>query len=338
MPRQQDKRPTIRDVAREAGVSYGTVSRVLNEHPEVASSTRARVQRVMEKMGFQRNLGAQMLKTDRSDIIQIIVIDVHFPIELPRMAQYINAAGYSTLYSECTLETFPNTINKAAARLVDGILIYAPKLRIPDDELVATVRGIPLVRRDYVLDSRLTWVGFDQEYGTRLAVEHLLSLGHSQIAEVTASLDFINPLLRHNTWHNIITSQGLEPGPSYAGDYSTLASAMKTGYDGIQEFARQGRPFTAVMAVSDYVAMGVLCALHDLNLHVPGDVSVVSFDNKDIASYSIPRLTTVRFDTDIQNKLASQFLLEQINDPDYRHHQHALIPDLIIRQSTQPPG
>jgi DNA-binding LacI/PurR family transcriptional regulator len=91
------------------------------------------------------------------------------------------------------------------------------------------------------------------------------------------------------------------------------------------------------MTVNDHAAMGALSALHEYGLHVPDDVSIVSFDDDAIASYLIPPLTTVRFDFDIQNKLASQFLIEQINDPDYKHHQHVLIPDLIVRQSVQPP-
>lgn len=337
MPRHRDRRPTIRDVAREAGVSYGTVSRVLNDHAEVAATTRVHVRRVMEKMGYQRNLGARMLTTHRSNIIEFMVMDVHFGLVLPRMAQYLNAAGYSTLYSECTQETFADTLNTAAARLVDGILLYAPRLRISDDDLLALCHGIPIVRRDYVLDSKLTWVGYNQEHATRLVVQHLLDRGHRQIAEITGSLDFINPRLRHETWLSILTSKGLVPGPTYAGDYSTFANAMKTGYEGVSEFLRRGETFTAIMTVNDYVAMGAMYALHEHGLRVPDDVSIASFDDDAIASYLIPPLTTVYFDFDIQNRLASQFLVEQINDPEYKHHQHVLIPDLVTRQSAQPP-
>jgi LacI family transcriptional regulator len=337
MSTKKVKRPTIQDVARKAGVSYGTVSRVINSHPEVAPETRARVQRVIKKMGYHRNLGAQMLTTHQSNIIEIIVMDVHFGIVLPEMGQFINEAGYSTLYSECTLANFALTLDKAAARLVDGIILYAPRLQMPDEELLAMSHGIPVVRRDYVLDSKLTWVGYSQEHATRLAVQHLIDQGHERIAEITGSLGFINPRLRHDTWLSILTSQGLAPGPSYTGDYSTFSKAMKTGYEGVREFLKRGESFTAIMVVNDHAAMGALSALHEHGLHVPDDVSIVSFDDDAIASYLIPPLTTVRFDFDIQNKLASQFLLEQISDPDYKHHQHVLIPDLIVRKSVQPP-
>jgi len=337
MPKPKDKRPTIRDVAREAGVSYGTVSRVLNNHPEVAPATRLHVQRVMKKMGYHRNLGARMLTTHRSGIIEFIVMDVHFGLELPRMAQYVNAAGYSALYSECTQDNFAETLDTAAARLVDGILLYAPRLHISDEELLAMSHGIPLVRRDYVLASRLTWVGYNQEHATRLAVGHLIDLGHRQIAEITGSLDFINPRLRHDTWLSLLTDRGLDPGPTYTGDYSTFANAMRTGYEGVCEFLRRGAPFTAILTVNDHAAMGALRALHEHGRRVPQDVSIVSFDDDAIAPYLIPPLTTVAFDFDMQNRLASQFLLEQIAGPDYRHHQHVLIPDLVIRQSAMPP-
>ncbi|WP_119070997.1 LacI family DNA-binding transcriptional regulator [Aggregatilinea lenta] len=335
MSRSRDKRPTIRDVAREAGVSYGTVSRVLNSHPEVAPGTRVHVQRIMEKMGFERNLGARMLTTHRSNIIEFIVMDVNFGLVLPRMAQYINAAGYSTLYSECTRDNFAETLNTAAARLVDGILLYAPKLRIPDDELLAMCHGIPIVRRDTVLDSKLTWVGYNQEHATHLVVQHLLDLGHRQIAEITGSLEFINPRLRHDTLRDILAVRGLEPGPTYTGDYSAFANAMKTGYEGVGEFLKRDEEFTAIMTVNDYVAAGAISALHEHGLRVPDDVSIASFDDDAIAAYLLPPLTTVYFDFDIQNRLASQFLLEQIDDPDYRHHQHVLIPDLVVRRSTR---
>jgi DNA-binding LacI/PurR family transcriptional regulator len=229
-------------------------------------------------------------------------------------------------------------LDKAAARLVDGIFLYAPKLQIPDDELLEMSHGIPIVRRDYALDSKLTWVGYDQVHATRLAVQHLIDQGHERIAEITGSLEFINPRLRHDTWLDLLTSQGLEPGPGYAGDYSTFARAMQTGYEAVCEFLKRGEAFTAIMAVNDHAAMGALSALHEHGLRVPEDVSIISFDDDAIAAYLIPPLTTVRFDFDMQNKLASQFLIEQINDPDYRHHQHVLIPDLIIRQSVQPPA
>src|SRR5690606_13894994 len=164
-------------------------------------------------------------------------------------------------------------------------MLYAPQLQIPDDELLTMSHGIPIVRRDYVLESKLTWVGYSQTHATRLAVQHLIDHGHQRIAAITGSLGFINPRLRDDPWLSILTSQGLEPGPSYTGDYSTFARAMKTGYDGACAFLEQNEKFTAIMAVNDYAAMGALSALHEHGLRVPEDISIVSFDDDPIASY-----------------------------------------------------
>lgn len=329
------RRPTIRDVAREAGVSYQTVSRVLNDNPNVAPATRQHVLQMIERMGYKRNLAAQMLTTQRSNTIQMITLDVAFPLSLPVFAQYAYEAGYSTLYSECTMGTFAATLNAAASRLVEGIFLYAPRLAISDGELLALCHGIPLVRRDFVLDSKLTWVGFDQIRSTQLGVQHLIDLGHRQIAEITGSMDFINPRLRHEGWQHTLEDNGLEPGPVHIGDYSSPPGAMRTGYEGVCDFLRHGASFSAIMTVNDHVAIGALHALREHGLRVPEDVSILGFDDAPIARYLAPPLTTVRFDFDLQNRLAFQFLFEQINEPNCRPHQHILVAELITRDSTR---
>jgi DNA-binding LacI/PurR family transcriptional regulator len=277
----QNRRPTIRDVAREAGVSHQTVSRVLNNHPKVAPETRAHVLQIVDKMGYERNLAAQMLTTQQS------------------------------------------------------IMLYAPKLFMPDDELLAMSHGIPMVRRDYAIDSRLTWIGFDQQHASRTAVQHLIDLGHCQIAHITGSLEYINPRLRYDAYLKTLEENGLDPGPVYIGEYGSQSRDLKTGYDGICEFVKQGRKFTAVQFVNDRTAIGALSALWEHGLQVPEDVSIIGFDNNPIAPYLTPPLTTIAFDFDFQAQLGFQFLFEQINDPDtYRHHQHVLIADLVTRRST----
>ena len=331
-------RPTIRDVARAAGVSHQTVSRVLNEHPKVAPATRERVLRAMRQLGFQRNLAAQMLTTQRSRTIQVIVVDGGSPFEVP-LLNATEGGGYFTMYSECTAGTLPQMFNMAAARLVEGIFLYAPKLRIEDEELLAMCHGIPVVRRDFALGStKFTWVGYDQVRATQLAVEHLIDLGHRQVAEVTGSLKAINASLRHETWKKTLLDHGLEPGPTASGDYSTTQAAMQTGYEGMCQLVKSGVEFTAVMVANDLMAIGALHALRENGLRVPEEVSVVSFDNRPHARYLDPPLTTVAFDFGLQNRLAFQFLFQLIKDPDTPPHQHVLLADLVVRQSTCPLG
>jgi LacI family transcriptional regulator len=332
-----DDRPTIRDVAREAGVSYQTVSRVLNDHPKVATDTRERVLQAMKHLGFQRNLAAQMLTTQRSQTIQAISVDGKFPFEVP-LVSASQAEGYSSIYSECSASTLAQTMATAASRMVEGIFLYAPKLRISDDELLEMSHGIPLVRRDFILTSRkITWVGFDQIRAAQLAVRHLIDLGHRDIAEVTGNPKAINGILRHETWLKTLYENGLEPGPSVTGDYTTTKNAMQTGYDGICQLLKSGESFTAVIVANDNMAIGALHALREANLRIPKDISLVSYDNAPHAQYLAPPLTTVNFDFDLQNRLAFQFLFERIRNPNVEPHQHVLLPDLVIRKSTAAP-
>lgn len=347
----RDNRPTIRDVAHEAGVSHQTVSRVLNDHPKVAPATRARVLQAIRKLGYKRNLAAQMLTTQRSQIVQVITVDGKFPFEVPlldptrfqptghrpseRVAP-LEGIGYSALYTECTSETLARTLEIAAARMVDGIFLYAPKLHISDDELLAMANGIPLVRRDFVLSSRkITWVGFDQVRATQLAMQHLLDLGHRQIAIVTGTLRGINACWRYDTWRKTLLEHGLEPGPAAEGDFTTTQSAVETGHEAMRRLLDESQPFTAVIVANDAMTIGALHAIRERGLQVPDDISLVSYDDAPFARFLDPPLTTVAFDFDLQNRLAFQFLFELIQSPDTEPHQHVLLPELRVRSSTR---
>lgn len=331
---QKDSRPTIRDVAREANVSYQTVSRVLNNHPKVATATRERVLLVMKQLGFQRNLAAQMLTTQRSQTIEIITVDGKFPFVVP----ILNATqgGYFTIYSECTAHMLPQVFDMAAARMVEGIFLYAPRLRVSDDELLEMSHGIPLVRRDYFIDSRkISWVGFDQVRAARLAVEHLLELGHREIVEITGLLKAINPSVRHEAIQKTLLDNGLELVMSVSGDYTTTKGSMKSGYEGMSQLLESGAAFTAVIVANDSMAIGAMHAIREYGLQIPDDISIVGFDNAPHAQYLAPPLTTVHFDFEMQNRLVFQFLLELIKNPDREPYQHVLLPNLVVRASTR---
>jgi LacI family transcriptional regulator len=336
MRKSKDKRPTIVDVAQEAGVSYQTVSRVLNGQPRVASGTRERVLSAMKKLDYKRNMGAQMLKTQRSGTIQLISVDAEFPFEVPLLntAQW---GDYSAMYTDCALKDLPQALEKAALHMAEGIFLYAPKLRIDDADLLAMCHGIPIVRRDFVLDSKLiTWVGYDQVRATQLAVQHLVDLGHRDIAVITGTLQAINAYWRYETWRKTLIENGLTAGPSAHGDYTTTKNAVETGYEGMCNILERGVPFSAVLVANDYMAIGVMHALRSHKLRIPEDVSVVSYDNSPHAAFLDPPLTTVEFNFDLQSRLAFQFLFDRIKEPDTEPHQHVLLPNLIVRRSTRP--
>jgi LacI family transcriptional regulator len=329
------KPPTIRDIAKLANVSYQTVSLVINDKPGVSEKTRKRIMRLMEELDYRPNRAAQMLTTNRSNTIELFIVDVFYGGYLANstknMAHAAREAGYSLLIAETSFEELPEVMEGAASRLVDGIIMYAPRLRISDSELVEISNGIPLVRRDYVPGSKLAWVGFDQVYATRLAVEHLIKLGHRQIACIPPTAELINGYWRYTTWKNVLYENGLKPGPAFEGDYS-----MRSGYEAAKQLIATGEPFTAVVVGTDYMAMGALRAFHEHGMHIPDDVSVVGFDNSELALYTEPPLTTIDFRFHRQDELVVQYLTELIANPDIELHQRVLMPDLIVRESTRP--
>jgi DNA-binding LacI/PurR family transcriptional regulator len=329
------KQPTIREIAKLANVSYQTVSLVINNKPGVSDETRRRLQHLMQEMDFRPNKAAQMLTTHRSQTLELITVDVHHGGRLAdstkRMARTARESGYSLLVSETDEEGLVLSLDNAAARLVDGVILYAPQLRISDAELVRISNGIPLVRRDYVPGSKCAWVGFDQVTATRIATEHLISLGHRQIAAVPPMVSLLNGYWRLNTWKSVLHEHGLEPGPYAESDYS-----MQGAYDATLRVIESGQPFTALMIGTDNMALGVMRALRERGYKLPEDVSLISFDNAELATFTDPSLTTVEFKFAKQDEMAIRYLLEILADPAMEIHQRVLTPNLIVRESTRP--
>jgi DNA-binding LacI/PurR family transcriptional regulator len=334
MAQQKKRKITIRDVAQHAGVSYQTVSRVLNASNSVAEDTRKRVQQAMQVLDFVPSRVAQMLITNQSHTLELIVVDVthagRFAESINNMATTARLAGYDLLVTTTEAEKVAAVLENAAARLIDGIIMYAPALRMSDEKLQALCNGIPLVRRDYIPNSRLAWVGFDQVYATRMAVEYLIGLGHRQIAAIPPSLHLINGLWRYETWKEILLKHNLQPGPMCESTYS-----FSGGYTAMKNILDTHQPFTAVLVGSDTMALGALRALRERGLYIPDDVSVISFDNAELAAFTEPPLTTIDFDFKQQDTMAVKYLVEILNDPDMKLYQRILLPNLIVRESTQ---
>lgn len=331
---QKKKKITIRDVARQAGVSYQTVSRVLNSNDNVAEETRKRVLQAMQDLDFVPNKVAQMLTTNRSQILELIIVDImqggRFADSIRSMALAARNVGYDLLVTMTNEDELGVALDDAAARFVDGVVMYAPALRIGDEKLLELCNGLPLVRRDYVPTSRLAWVGFDQVYATRMAVEYLIELGHRQIAAIPPSLNLINGQLRYTTWKETLQLHGLEPGPVYEASYT-----FRGGYEAMQRLLETRLPFTAVLVGSDTMALGAMRAIYEHGLRIPQDISVLSFDNAELASFTEPPLSTINFDFREQDSMAVKYLVEILNNPEMKLHQRILLPDLVVRESTR---
>ncbi len=328
------KQLTIRDIAKLAGVSYQTVSLVINDKPGVSEKTRKHILRLMDELDYRPNRAAQMLTTSRSKTLELVIVDVMYGGYLAHstknMAHTASDTGYSLLVSEATADGLDAALENAVSRMVDGIVLYAPRLRISDESLITMCRGIPLVRRDYVPNSGLAWVGFDQVHATRLAVEHLVNLGHRQIAAIPPTSQLHNGYWRSSAMRSVLGEHGLTLGPVADGDYS-----IRSGYEAAQQIMQQGKPFTAMIVGTDGMALGALRALREHGLRIPDDVSIVSYDNAELAQYTEPPLTTVEFKFSKQDELCIHYLLELIANPDMDLHQRVLTPSLVVRESTR---
>jgi LacI family transcriptional regulator len=332
---RNNKRPTIRDIAKEAGVSYQTVSRALNNQSRIAPETRERILQIANELGYHPNKAARMLSTQRSYVLEVNLVNIEpataFALSTKIMADTAKSYGYSVMFAEITPDEIGKAIESAASRLVDGIALYAPRLNSDDTLAELSVdHNIPIVRRDYAPDSKLASVGFDQVYGTMLAMQHLLEQGHRHLAEISGPLEYTAATIRHNTQQKILQENGIEPGPSVAGDYS-----IKSGYRAMRQLLKSESSFTALIAGNDHMALGAIHALREQGRRVPDDVSIIGFDDKHYAAYIDPPLTTVRQPFDQQDKMVIEYLIELIEKPDTEIYHRVLQPKLIIRKSVR---
>ncbi|MEO8606815.1 MAG: LacI family DNA-binding transcriptional regulator [Chloroflexota bacterium] len=326
------KRPTLRDVAREADVSYQTVSRVINDDQHVSSLTRSRVRKAIETLGFRPNRAAQIMQTERSQTVEVVMPYYGFNRVLYDMARTTNQLGYHFVISAIAPEEFAETLDSGASRFVDGFILI-PLISIIDDydELVRLTAGIPFVQIGARLGANLPSVIYDQAQGARLATQHLIDLGHQQIAEISGPLANYDAYDRHEGWIATMKDNGLDCGPSIDGDFT-----IDGGYAAMNVLLEMNANFTAVFIANDSMAFGAHTALRQRGLRVPEDISIVGFDDIPESAHFVPGLTTVHQDFEQLGRLAVEYIVSMIDDPKTPVYQRVLIPKLVVRGTTRP--
>lgn len=330
--------PGMMDVAREAGVSHITVSRVINGHPSVRPETRARVEAAIRKLGYRRNSVARALKSRRSSTIGVVVAGSEL-FELTRVLRGVEnaarAAGYwvslASRLGECGTDDLMETVRRLTDQSVEAVAVVAD-----DPAAVEALSGLALdvpvtvVMSGGVDDPRLGSVEIDQDAGARLAVRHLIGLGHRRIAHLTGALRTHDARARAAAWQDELTRSGAR-GTLLEGDFGAesgfrLAHTLCGDPDGLP---------TAVFAGNDEMAMGVLAAFAERGVRVPEDVSVVGFDDMKGSGYLIPALTTVRQDLYRLGSAAIEHLVARLGGAPASRER--LTPDLVVRRSTAAP-
>ncbi len=331
------KRVTMMDVAEASGVSYQTVSRVINNHPSVAPATRSRVLHMIQKLNYRPNKAARSLATRQSQTLAVITYNMRFfgPTQMMvNIEQSAREAGYDLIFSNFD-PLRDNDVSAIADSVlqwsVDGIIIIAQVASAAYDELVTQFRDIPLIQIDNAPGTTTPSIIVDQYTGSRDITQHLIDLGHQHICEITGPRYAFGALARHNGWQDALAASDLNPLPSYEGDWSA-----ESGYHITQRLLAEC-DFTALVAGNDQMALGAISALRQHGRRVPEDVSVVGFDDIPEATYFDPPLTTVRQDFNEVGQQGITYLIELIQMPNAPHEQRVIAPQLMLRSSTCPP-
>jgi LacI family transcriptional regulator len=337
-------RVTLRDVARTAGVHPGTASRALNEQTRslVNAETAERVLAAAEALGYHPNPIARGLKTRRSYTIGVLIPDILNPLFPPiirGIEDRLDQAGYTSVIANTENDPERERIDFRAmrARQVDGfITATARRDHALLDEIVAL--GVPVVLVNRRLDDgALGSATADDRAGIKLAVDHLAELGHRRIAFIGGPTSLSTGLQRCEGFKAVMREHGLkaEPKLTVVGESFTMPEGQRL----CRHLLGGGKPFTAIVAGNDLMALGCYDALGEHGRVCPDDVSVVGYNDMPFSDHFNPPLTTIRIPHYELGVAAADLLLAQLDgSPDVDGHGHVVLePSLVVRGSTAPP-
>lgn len=331
---------TIYEIAKIAGVSPTTVSKVINNYPDVSDKTRKKIKNILEKENFLPNAQARGLTTKKTWTLGIVYFeDLGIGLSHPFFSKVIEACkkqadkhGYSLLFGSkndrLKISTF---LEYFRYKSVDGIAIICTDPN--DKETIEIIESdFPIVVID-MLNKNTSTVTSDNELGCKLAIEYLFSLGHKRIAHIygTSEKDNLPSMMRMEAYKKYIKEFNLYRSDDYL--VSGINFDFDGGYEAMNKLLKLKNPPTAVLAASDKSALGAIKAIKNSGLRVPEDISVIGFDDIDLAEYVTPRLTTVRQNYDEIGKAAIDILVEQINKKEKLAINKVIPVELIVRES-----
>lgn len=333
----KSKSATLEDVARHAGVSYQTVSRVLNKSANVSEATRLKVEKAIELLRYVPNRLAQQLVGKQSQTLGLVTtsLALHAPSQVAAaVKRYANLDGYQVLISmidENVNHDIQSAINELKSQLVDKVIINVPLETDEAQRIAADNDDIVCLFLDVDPYSSVFNVSFNPADGTRASVKHLYDLGHRDIALLAGPESSVSARLRLKSWIDTLDSYGLKPVKVFHGNWDA-----QSGYAGALQMLRETPNFTAVLVGNDQMALGVLSAFHQHQIAIPGEKSVIGYDDTYESSFFHPSLTTVSLDLDLQGKEAVRRLLDS-GHGDAARSSSVLPARLIVRHSTGAP-
>lgn len=331
------KHPTILDVAEEAGVSKSLVSLVMRDSEKVSPSSRKAVLAAAKKLGYRPNAAARTMVRQRSYVVGVLVSDLHNPF----FADLID--GIDTAATNAGYRSILTTGNRVAKReelavstllemRVDGLILVSPVFS--RDFAVEASRSVPTVvvgkaTRAATVDS----VTNDDRHGAGMVVDHLVELGHRRIAHIDGG-DGAGSQPRRTGYERSMQRHGLE------GETRSVKGGFteEGGRRGMRTLLAEGPTPTAVFVANDLAAIGVLEVLDKEGLSVPGGISVVGYDNTEMAASHRLGLTTVNQPRNEMGHMAASLILTRIDENRTTPRHVVLLPKLVVRESTSPPS
>jgi LacI family transcriptional regulator len=342
--RQKSTRATIKEVASVAGVSTQTVSRVINERPDVSQETRRRVQDVISRLGYRPSALARSLIRQRSYTLGVVIAGLKHigpSRTLSGITVAAEEAGYALLLKELPSGEEKNIepiFQTLLSRHVDGIIWAVPEIgenrrwvhQHPFD------LDIPIVYLTMESQKNISVVSVDNYLGGRIATSHLLEQGYRNIGHITGPLDWWEARQRKLAWHDRLKEAGLTIRDKHwsEGNWSSASGAQAVG-----KLFEQYPKMDSIFVANDQMALGVLQIANQRGMRIPEDIGVVGFDNIPESAYFLPPLTTVQQDQYYVAKVAVQQIIKIIElgwqGLDHVDQQSIILPPtLVVRQSS----
>ena len=336
-------RSTIYDIAKKAGVSPSTVSRALQDHPRIGIKTKTRVQKLANEMGYVPSAAARSLSTNRSRVLGVIVHRLEDPYlteVLKGIEDTLQSSGYS-LFLAAT-QRIPDrereTMRAMSERRVDGVIISSSHIgmkRLRQLDLY----GIPsvLINNQEIFEPDTYSVYNDELFAMDKVMQHLTDLGHKKIAYLGSSSAGRTNSKRQQGYEAGLQQAELPVRQEYI--FNCTNSQSQAGAQGMQHLLSLDELATAVVCYNDMMAIGAIQTIHQAGLSVPDDISVIGFDNIDLAAYITPPLTTFHQPRYELGQQAAKMMLHTLNEgaTSAQPHVSILRGELVVRQSTTAP-
>ncbi|MBE6053422.1 MAG: LacI family transcriptional regulator [Clostridium sartagoforme] len=330
---------SIKDVAREAGVSIATVSRVLNDIDVVNEDTKKKVLEAISKLGYRPNIVARSLKTQKTKTVGILVPDISsgFYPEIVRGAEDVaNIYDYNVILcnSDFDSEKEKEYLRVLKEKMVDGVIYMSSSLQEETLDIINELNLTTVLVETKDKEESLPSVTIDNIKASKEATNYLLNKGFSSIAFAGTKKDNMNAWGdRYIGYEEALTEKGLKSDESLV--YYAGGLKVKNGYEAVEYFQKSNKQYDAVICASDEIAMGVINALREKGKKVPEDVSVIGFNDNIMSSVFYPKITTIKQPSYDMGSVAMRMLIKMLNKRELDESQFVLDYTLIERDSCK---